>query len=271
MIPQSSPLTWVYPRCRLLRTFSTNRMHRARYLLLPNWWPIQFSLGSYPQSHKSASLWYSLPFVVLELQEVVSSIFVSRLYAPLAIRTSSFSSVIHIMARRHECSAESSYDKRHTSQESSYFCLGYTFFLYLFDNIHFGWRRFPTICSTQMSYHQYFWLPKCDFSPESVRFASSSFCNTFSQSLMWSTTNLRDRASSFDPSFSSSKEPLIGISSKNGIVISGIQSRSTLFIAFTMCATKLVGPWGKVHIRTLPFMVQNKCRLKLKRKCTVSW
>ena len=38
----------------------------------------------------------------------------------------------------------------------------------------------------------------------------------------------------------SSRHSFIGKSSKNGMVMSGTQSLRTFFIAFTMCATKLV-------------------------------
>ena len=44
----------------------------------------------------------------------------------------------------------------------------------------------------------------------------------------------------------------MGMCSKNGMVMSGMQSLSTLFIAFTMCATELVPPCRRVHIRTRP-------------------
>ena len=69
------------------------------------------------------------------------------------------------------------------SQESSYFYLGYTFSFHLLDNIHLvgdGFRSYaPHKCPTINTSG----CPNADFSPESVRFASSSLSNTLSQSL----------------------------------------------------------------------------------------
>ena len=41
-------------------------------------------------------------------------------------------------------------------------------------------------------------------------------------------------------------------SSRHGMVMFGMQSLNTFFIAFTMCTTELVPPCGRVHIRTRP-------------------
>ena len=43
---------------------------------------------------------------------------------------------------------------------------------------------------------------------------------------------------------------LARMSSKNDIVMYGMQYRSTLFIAFIICATDFVAPSGSVHIQT---------------------
>ena len=69
---------------------------------------------------------------------------------------------------------------------------------------------------------------------------------------MWSVTNLRHLSAPIDSSLVSSGHPLIGMSSRKGMVMSGMQFLKTLFLAFTMCGTELVPPCGKVHIRTRP-------------------
>ena len=69
---------------------------------------------------------------------------------------------------------------------------------------------------------------------------------------MWFSTNFQHPSVSIDSSLASSGHPLIGMSSRKGMVMSGMQSLKTLFITFTMCATELVPPCGKVHIQTRP-------------------
>ena len=72
-----------------------------------------------------------------------------------------------------------------------------------------------------------FGYPNADFSPKNVKFASSSLCSTFSQSFIWSTTNFLHPSLCVNSSFS--EHPFIGISSKKGIVMLGMQSFKTLF------------------------------------------
>ena len=87
---------------------------------------------------------------------------------------------------------------------------------------------------------------KADFSPEKVSRAPSSLCSIFSQSEMWSATNLGHLFAPVDSSFASFGHPFIGMSSRNGMVMSGMQSLNTLFIVFTMCAIELVPTCGRV-------------------------
>ena len=77
-------------------------------------------------------------------------------------------------------------------------------------------------------------------------------CSIFSQSKIWSVMNLRHPSVPINSSLVSSRHPFTGMSFRKGMVMSGMQSLRTLFIAFTMCATELVPPCGKVHIRTRP-------------------
>ena len=112
-----------------------------------------------------------------------------------------------------------------------------------------GFRPYgPHRCPTTMISD----CPKADFSPEKVSLTSCSLCKTLSQSSMCVATNRRHPSGPIISSFSSTGHPLIGMSSKNGMVMSGMQSLSTLFIAFTMWATEFVPPCGRVHIRTRP-------------------
>ena len=72
---------------------------------------------------------------------------------------------------------------------------------------------------------------------------------------MWSVTNFRHPQWSVGSSFSSITEPFIGMSFRNAIVISWIQSHNTLLLVFIIWAAEFVAPYRSLHIRTNPMGV----------------
>ena len=108
----------------------------------------------------------------------------------------------------------------------------------------------PQICPTTIIS----FCPNANFSLENVKPTPSNLCSTFLLSLIWSETKLLHPCWSKDSSLFESNHTFIGISSSKGIVMFGIQSPRTLFIALLMWA--LNDPFGNVHIRTNPLGVR---------------